>query len=51
VVEDGLGVHGDITPDQARKKALKVAGAASISVAFLKGEKPAEMPIVPPDQV
>ena len=22
----GLGVHGDVTPDQARKKALKVAG-------------------------
>ena len=22
----GLGLHGDITPDQARKKALKVAG-------------------------
>ena len=23
----GLGLHGDLTPDQARKKALKVAGA------------------------
>lgn len=22
----GLGLHGDITPDQARKKALKAAG-------------------------